>query len=42
MGTLKSSTWQFFAFLLQKAVKKVGNFLRDICIYEYKSIYSHV
>tara|TARA_B100000965_G_scaffold374366_1_gene365593 strand:+ start:4320 stop:4448 length:129 start_codon:yes stop_codon:yes gene_type:complete len=42
MGALKALTWQNSTASLAEAVKKVEKFLRDICIYEYKSIYSHV
>jgi len=42
MDAQKFLAWQFFALLIYKGSKKVGKFLSDICIYEYKSIYSHV
>ena len=42
MDGLKWLTWQFFVLLIYKGVKKVEKFLTNICIYEYKSIYSHV
>ncbi len=42
MGTLEFLIWQFSILLTQKGDEKTEKFLSDICIYEYKSIYSHV
>lgn len=42
MNCLKRLTWQFIAHFQVKSVMKVEIFLRDICIYEYKFIHSHV